>query len=507
MTATADRPDPSRPLSDDAPPKGARLDRRDFVARLGAGALAALAPGLARPVEGAGTAITAAGPDALLAADEPFFAEFANLFTLSGEHKYLVASQKGSMPRPVLQRFKEGLDQIAADPFPVYLEPSAVTRATIAKGYGARVDEIAIARNTTDAVSQVLSGIDWRPGDEILCSTLEYPNCVATVRRVAQRFGLTIRQFGVPNRPDTEASEIVASARRQIRPGKTKVLFFSCPAHPLGIALPVRGLAQLAQEFGVITLVDGAHYGGLFDPRLDETGIDFWAISGHKWQCGPGGTGILYVRNALLPANGQPLPRFHLVRSGALDAPTDGSRPADFDIGAALSLYGFPESADWRALGDACALWDQVGRARIQGYILALAGFARERLATAFGEQCLLQPTWDPELLSGIVAFNPFPEPAQRRDFKLAEAFQARVHQDCGYHVGCGGLGPKGLTRTPDPDAAAWFDGCVPNRDPVTNRPATGDIPLRIGTPAWCDREDLDRFVSDCRDLVAKVTA
>jgi len=84
-----------------------------------------------------------ADPGMLLEREEPYFAEFAGRFLLSPEHKYLVASQKGSMPKEVLERFKEGLDRIAKDPFPVYLEDAAVTRARIASGYGAAVDEIA----------------------------------------------------------------------------------------------------------------------------------------------------------------------------------------------------------------------------------------------------------------------------------------------------------------------------------------------------------------------------
>lgn len=485
------------------------IDRRRFLTLLGGGTLAISVPNLNLRAEGSITSPgPISGPDGgtLLDREEPFFAEFAKWFTIADEHKYLVASQKGSMPIPVMKQFKEGLDEIARNPFPVYLEPPEITRAKIAKGYGARVDEIAIARNTTDAISQILSGIDWHRGDEILCSTSEYPNCVATVRRVAGRFGVTISQFGVPSRPDTEAEEIVDSARRRIRPGKTKAMFFSCPTQPSGIALPARRLARLAQQNGVITIVDGAHYGGMFDPRLDEIGIDFWGISGHKWQCGPGGTGILYVRNALLPSNSTPLPCFNLVRSGDLDAPTDGSRPAGFDIGAALSVYGFPESADWRALGESCAMWDRIGRERIQNYILALADYARQKLMAAFGEQSILQPCRDPELKSGLIAFNPFPKPEHRRNFKFSEEFQSRMFKECGYHIGCGGLGRRGLTREPDPDAAAFFDGCIPNRDPVTNKPDPGDIPFRFGTPAWCDRDDYDRFVDDCREMVKKMT-
>ncbi|HRZ13642.1 MAG TPA: aminotransferase class V-fold PLP-dependent enzyme [Kiritimatiellia bacterium] len=484
------------------------ITRRRFIEKLGAGTLATLALWHELRAESAVPAAPPPAPgtpsDDLLAAEEAYFADFAKVFTIADEHKYLVASQKGSMPIPILRHFKEGLDRIARDPFPVYLEPSAVTRAKIAKGYGARVDEIAISRNTTDAISQILHGLDWRAGDEILCSTLEYPNCVATVRRVAGRFGLAIRQFGVPSRPDFSAEEIVESARRRIAPGKTKAMFFSCPAHPSGVAMPVRRLARLAQEHGITTVVDGAHYGGMFVPRLDETGIDFWGISGHKWQCGPGGTGILYARNARWPANPNPLPRFHIVRSGDLDAPTDGSRPEGFDLGAALSVYGFPESADWRALGEVCEFWDEIGRERIQNYILALADYARAALAAAFGEQAIVQPCRDPELRSGIVAFNPLPEPAQRRDPNVARAFQSGM-EAAGYHVGCGGTGLKGLTRPPDPDAADFFDLCIPNRDPETNRPAPGDIPFRTGTPAWCNRDDMDGFVGACAEVMKKV--
>jgi selenocysteine lyase/cysteine desulfurase len=487
-------------------PEQSFMDRRLFVKLLGAGALSVALPDWGRGAQNVVIPQQAGwGNASLLAREEPYFADFARLFTISDEHRYLVASQKGSMPKPVMKRFKEGLDTIARDPFPVYLEPSAATRAKIAKGYGARLDEIAISRNTTDAISQILSGIDWQKGDEILCSTLEYPNCVATVRRVAGRFGVTIRQFGVPSHPDAEAGEIVDAARRGVRPGKTKVMFFSCPTHPNGTAIPARRLARLAQEYGIITVVDGAHYGGMFDPRLDEAGIDFWGIAGHKWQCGPGGTGILYVRNAVRPSNPTPLPRFNLVRSGDLEAPTDGSRPPGFDIGAALSLYGFPESADWRALGDVCVLWDEIGRERIQNYILALADYARRKIAGAFGVQSLLQPGRDRELVSGIVAFNPFPKPEQRRSWKVCEEFQSRMFREGRYHVGCGGLGKKGLTREPDPDAAAFFEGCVPNRHPVTNKPDPGDIPFRIGTPAWLNRADVDRFVSDCAAMMKKM--
>ena len=287
------------------------MTRRSFVGTLSTGVAATI---LMMPTFSSALAKDKTGglpvrpPDGTLNTEEAFFAELAKTFTINPRNRYFTPAQKGSMPIPIMKRYKEGLDQIARDPFPVYLEPSAATRKKIARCYGANTDEIAISRNTTDAVSMILSGIDWKPGDELLTSTMEYPNCVATMLRVATRFGVTIRQFGVPMHQSATAEEVIESARRQIRPGKTKAIFFSAITQSNGQIIPPRGMAKLAQQYGLITVVDGAHYGGMFDPKLNDIGIDFWGISGHKWQCGPGGTGILYVRNGRLSTNPAPLP-------------------------------------------------------------------------------------------------------------------------------------------------------------------------------------------------------
>ena len=128
------------------------------------------------------------------------FEALAQQFSLDPEVVYLMAGQKGSQPDSVRKRYQEGLDQIARDPYPVHLEPPAVTRARIAQGYGATVDEIAISRNTTDALSQILMGIERRRGDEIVVTPMEHPAGLSTVLRMSARFGVKIVQWGVPVR-------------------------------------------------------------------------------------------------------------------------------------------------------------------------------------------------------------------------------------------------------------------------------------------------------------------
>jgi isopenicillin-N epimerase len=497
----------------DQPIASAALDRRVL---LGAAAALAVAPHSAFAQAGATgkTGGTAVAPMATLPADatayfaseEPFFQELAKEFTLDPNVVYFMAAQKGSVPKAILARMKEGLDKIAADPFPVYLEPSAKTREAIARSYGTTTDQIAITRNTTDALTLAMMGIEWKAGDELLISPLEHPTGITLALRIAARYGVVIRQWGVPTGPNVTADEVVAALERRITPGKTKVVFFSSPLWPNGMRLPEAKISAAAQKAGAITVVDGAHYNGMIDPKLDATGIDFFALCGHKWQCGPGGTGLLYIRNKPNAANPTPLPRFHLIRTQSRLVPFDGSR-GDFDIGAALSLYGFPESADWRALGDAIAMWDKIGRGRIETWHMRLGGYFLDRLAEAFGEDAILRPRRDAALQSGIIGFNPFPKAEQRMDEKLNVDFRTRMLREYGFRISGLGVGQNGLTRGADPETKLFPVGSIPNRDVDTLAPRPMAHPQRVNACVWNDRRHVDTFVAATKDLVTKMTA
>ena len=154
-----------------------------------------------------------------------------------------------------------------------------------------------------------------------------------------------------------------------------------------------------------------------------------------------------------------------------------------------------------------CAFWDSLGRQRIENYILALAEYFRRRLAKTFGEPALLQPLYDPDLKSGIIAYNPFPRPDQRRSAQMGADFRDRFFKQYRYHSGGEGLGPTALTRLPDPEAAAFPAGSIPNRDPVTNAPAPTDYPVRANACLWNNRSQIDQYVSACEELVQQMTA
>src|SRR5437588_5078519 len=56
----------------------------------------------------------------------------------------------------------------------------------------ARREEIAFIKNTSEGIATVANGIDWRPGDRIVTTAVEYPANMYPWMDVAQRFGVEL---------------------------------------------------------------------------------------------------------------------------------------------------------------------------------------------------------------------------------------------------------------------------------------------------------------------------
>ena len=65
-------------------------------------------------------------------------------------------------------------------------------RISAAKLINATADEIAFVKNTSEGIATVANGIDWRPGDCIVTTAVEYPANIYPWMDVAKRFGLEL---------------------------------------------------------------------------------------------------------------------------------------------------------------------------------------------------------------------------------------------------------------------------------------------------------------------------
>lgn len=289
----------------------------------------------------------------------------------------------------------------------------AEVRHAIAPGFGCDADEIVVTHSTTDALCKTIGGLKLRAGDEIVTTNHEHHGGRAAMALARDRHGVVIRAVKLPvgarQRADTTVDRIARAITK-----RTRLLLFSAPTFDTGTMLPVRALAELGAARGIATVVDGAHMPGMLAVKFREFGVDFLAGSATKWQYGPPGTGLLYVRNkVLVEFNRRPLAQFWPVISvwypqvGGLPARTRTSE-ASYDIAEYLQAAGAASLGRMQALQDACRIWDELGRVRIERHLLGLCSYLKERIAERWGVDSLYSPLLDRRLHSAICAFDPF---------------------------------------------------------------------------------------------------
>ena len=218
------------------------------------------------------------------------------LFPTLAHKTYLNYGAQGLLPAPALaamQRFYEELS--AAGPMSIegsllVLDELRRTRAALAAELRAAPERLALVDNTSMGCNTVLWGLDWQSGDQILLGDHEYPGVAAAVDELARRRGLAVAPLPTDAPPDRLLAELAA----RLTPA-TRLLVVSHVAWDTGRVLPLAEVVARCRERGVRVLVDGAQAVGAMPVDLTALGADFYAFPGHKWCCGPEGTGGLYV--------------------------------------------------------------------------------------------------------------------------------------------------------------------------------------------------------------------
>ena len=146
--------------------------------------------------------------------------------------------------------------------------------------------DVSIVRSTSEGLSQVAQGIDWREGDAVLVGAEEFAANVAPWLALERR-GVAVRRLPSHDgriTPD-DAAELLAPPVR--------VLALSWVAFHTGWVAPVAELADLAHERGITVVLDAIQGLGVLPRTLADLGVDALVADGHKWLLGPEGAGVL----------------------------------------------------------------------------------------------------------------------------------------------------------------------------------------------------------------------
>jgi selenocysteine lyase/cysteine desulfurase len=412
------------------PKPGDGLTRRGFIKLAGCAAF------------GGATAI--ALPDIAMAAkkdrakpvfppENQFWESIRQEFILDPDVVYMNIGTTGAMPRRVLENYVEYNQLAASRPRTFESELGATfglpdQRAELASQFGCNPDEICLSRNTTDGMDAILNGLEFNAGDEILLTHHEHIGALSPLNVLQDRFGVVLTEVEIPVLDVRNARQFIVPFARKIS-RRTKAIVFSHITYKTGTRLPAKELCRFARENGLISIVDGAHAPGMITLDFHDMGCDFYAGAGHKWQCGPGCTGILYMRN-----HGENLPQFWPQNCSTYTflAQPKGNLRGQYDIAYAMQYRGQANISAQLAMVDACNMWERIGRERIEAYVCGLSAHLKKALRQKFDGLGTFFCPDKPEFASGLTSFNPF---ADVTDGAKLTTYVQRLQDEYGYQV------------------------------------------------------------------------
>ena len=337
--------------------------------------------------------------------EEAYWQGISAGFMDSPDESYFNTGSWGVLHRSVFAELVKGMEGLEGNPTHnrnQQVERLSQARRDLAAFLTAQPEDLGFTTNVTIAMNQVVHGLDWQPGDEILASDQEYGAINNSLHHAERQYGVVVKRVPI-SVPPSGPEEIVTSFREAIT-DRTRLLFVSHVTSPSGLITPIKELADLAHSYGVMTAIDGAHAPGQIPMDLTDYGCDFYGGNCHKWLCAPKGTGFLHVR----PEVQEKL--HHIVVSHGYDR----EGPARNEDGQ-LCIKGQPfmwqltsggtrELACFGAVAEAIALQNDIGKDRIASRGRQLAGYLRERMAETGWVEPLYSP--HPDLSNSISTFR-----------------------------------------------------------------------------------------------------
>lgn len=208
-------------------------------------------------------------------------------FLHEADYHYLNSATLGLIPDLVIEAMEMQLRaRLALGKY--WLDPTAVN--PVAKMIGADPMEVGITHNTSHGINIIAQGLHLRRNDEVIITSHEHVGNALPWLNRKRRDGIKLKVF----EPGITAAENLNRISDLIG-RRTKVIAIPHITCTIGTVFPIREIAQLAKEKNIFLFVDGAHAPGMVPLDMKSMGCDFYASCGHKWLCGPAGSGFLYI--------------------------------------------------------------------------------------------------------------------------------------------------------------------------------------------------------------------
>jgi selenocysteine lyase/cysteine desulfurase len=233
-----------------------------------------------------------------IAQNEDFWFTIQRAFSVNPD--IINLNNGGVSPSPiVVQQAVERYNQLSNEGPSYYMwqildQGREPLRQKLAHLAGANPNEIAINRNSTEALNTVIFGLPLKAGDEVIGAKQDYPNMIQAYKQRAEREGIVYKQISF-DFPMEDDDAIVRAYEAAITP-KTRIIHVTHMVNWVGQTMPAAKIADMAHTHNVEVIVDGAHSFGLLDFKVPDLHCDYFGTSLHKFLSAPIGTGMMWVK-------------------------------------------------------------------------------------------------------------------------------------------------------------------------------------------------------------------
>ena len=189
-------------------------------------------------------------------------------------------------------KFAEQNSTVGARDYPQWLAVETRLRDRLARLLNAPSPaDIALVKNTSEALSFVAFGLDWKSGDQVVISDEEFPSN-RVVWEALQPQGVEVIQVSLKGK-DPEG-DLLAACGPNVR-----LLAISAVQYASGLRLDLARLGQGCEQRGVLLCIDAIQQLGALPFDVQQYRCAFAMADGHKWLLGPEGLGVFYCRSDL----------------------------------------------------------------------------------------------------------------------------------------------------------------------------------------------------------------
>lgn len=232
-------------------------------------------------------------------------------------------------------------------------------------------DEILFTSGTTEGINLVSYG--WaaprlQAGDEIVLSVMEHHANIVPWHFLRERQGVKLVWVDIEADGSLDPQRVIDA----ITP-RTKLIAVTHMSNVLGTVVDIKTITAAAHARGIPVLADGSQATVHMPVDVQDLGVDFYPITGHKLY-GPSGSGAIYIR-AERQAEMRPfMGGGDMIREVTRDGVTYNDPPHKFEAGT-------PGIVQQIGLGVALEYLMALGMDQVATHEKALAQYASQRLA------------------------------------------------------------------------------------------------------------------------------